>query len=144
MGKKLKVQLVNASPDLVHAFRNFGEDVYRALRDGYAVSIDEIEPQHKSFIYERFQSVRFALSPREFASSPRDTPTWLSMFMRLRNETMANMRCRDAEGLGKPEEGFARAKVSPVAKPSLRAQASPLLPGHRALVAIHAFRGPDR
>jgi hypothetical protein len=43
MGRTLKVHLTNASPNLVHEFRNFGEDVYRALRDDYAVSIDEID-----------------------------------------------------------------------------------------------------
>ena len=39
MAKTLKVQLTAPSPNLVHWFRNFGEDVYRALRDECEVSI---------------------------------------------------------------------------------------------------------
>jgi len=38
------------SPDIVHRFRNFGEDVYRALRDECSVSIDEIDKSTTSFI----------------------------------------------------------------------------------------------
>ena len=49
MGRTLKVDLTNASPDLVHHFRNFGEDVYRALRDDYAVSITEIDTSTREF-----------------------------------------------------------------------------------------------
>jgi len=43
MGRTLKVHLTNANPVLVHEFRNFGEDVYRALRDDYRVSIEKID-----------------------------------------------------------------------------------------------------
>ena len=49
MGRTLKVHLTNASPDLVHEFRNFGEDVYRALRDDCYVSIEEIDASTRQF-----------------------------------------------------------------------------------------------
>lgn len=39
----LKVWLTAPSPNRVHAWRNFGEAVYLALRDEHAVSIDEID-----------------------------------------------------------------------------------------------------
>jgi hypothetical protein len=35
--------------ETVHRFRNFGEDVYRALRDTCAVSIEEIDASTTSF-----------------------------------------------------------------------------------------------
>jgi len=38
------------TPDLVHRFRNFGEDVYRELRDICSVSIEEIDASTNSFI----------------------------------------------------------------------------------------------
>ena len=37
------VELVEPRDDLVHNFRNFGEDVYRALRDRYPINISEID-----------------------------------------------------------------------------------------------------
>jgi hypothetical protein len=49
VGRILKVYLVNANPDLVHSFRNFGEDVYRAFRDDYDVSIEEIDASTREF-----------------------------------------------------------------------------------------------
>jgi hypothetical protein len=49
MGRTLKVHLTNASPDLVPDFRNFGEDVYCALRNDYAVSIEEIDASTREF-----------------------------------------------------------------------------------------------
>jgi len=49
MSRNLRVHHASASPDLVHDFRNFGEDVYRALRDNYAVSIDEIDASTQAF-----------------------------------------------------------------------------------------------
>lgn len=49
MSRTLRVHLTNASPDLVHDFRNFGEDVYRALHDNYAVSIGEIDASTQAF-----------------------------------------------------------------------------------------------
>jgi hypothetical protein len=35
--------------DIVHRFRNFGEDVYRALRDRCSVSIEEVDSSTTSF-----------------------------------------------------------------------------------------------
>lgn len=49
MGRTLKVSLKKAGPDLIHDFRNFGEDVYRELRDGCGVSIDEIDASTSEF-----------------------------------------------------------------------------------------------
>jgi hypothetical protein len=49
MATGLKIQLTAPSPDLVHQFRNFGEDVYRALRDECAVSIQEIDASTSEF-----------------------------------------------------------------------------------------------
>jgi hypothetical protein len=49
MGRTLKIHLTNASPDLIHDFRNFGEDVYRALRDDYTISIAEIDASTREF-----------------------------------------------------------------------------------------------
>jgi hypothetical protein len=49
MSRTLKVHLTNASPDLVHEFRNFGEDVYRVLRDECSVSIEEIDTSTRDF-----------------------------------------------------------------------------------------------
>jgi hypothetical protein len=49
MAKTLKVQLTAPSPNLVHWFRNFGEDVYRALRDECEVSIREIDASTSEF-----------------------------------------------------------------------------------------------
>jgi hypothetical protein len=49
MGKILKVQLTTPSPDLVHQFRNFGEDVYRDLRDECEISIREIDASTTEF-----------------------------------------------------------------------------------------------
>jgi hypothetical protein len=37
------VELVEPSNELIHDFRNFGEDVYRALRDRCPISIGEID-----------------------------------------------------------------------------------------------------
>ena len=49
MSRVLQVNLTNASDDLVHEFRNFGEDVFSALRDDYGVSIDEIDASLSKF-----------------------------------------------------------------------------------------------
>jgi len=38
------------TPDIVHRFRNFGEDVYRALADKCSVDIDEIDAATTSFV----------------------------------------------------------------------------------------------
>lgn len=49
MGRTLRIHLKNATPDLVHEFRNFGEDVYRVFREDYAVSIAEIDSSAHEF-----------------------------------------------------------------------------------------------
>lgn len=49
MAKTLKVQLTTPGPDWVHQFRNFGEDVYRDLRDQCEVSIAEIDASISEF-----------------------------------------------------------------------------------------------
>ena len=49
MGRTLKVQLTAPNPALVHEFRNFGEDVYRELRDDCDVSIEEIDASTSEF-----------------------------------------------------------------------------------------------
>ena len=49
MAGTLKVYLTSPSPDLVHQWRNFGEDVYRALRDECDVSLAEIDASTSEF-----------------------------------------------------------------------------------------------
>jgi len=49
MARTLKVQLTTPNPELVHQWRNFGEDVYRALRDQCDVSIQEIDASTSEF-----------------------------------------------------------------------------------------------
>ena len=53
MARTLKVQLITPNPlsvqGLVANFRNFGEDVYRALRNECDVSIQEIDASISEF-----------------------------------------------------------------------------------------------
>lgn len=49
MARTLKIQLVTPSPDRVFQFQNFGEDVYRALRDECEVSLQEIDAATSEF-----------------------------------------------------------------------------------------------
>ena len=49
MARALKVFLTAPSPNMVHQWRNFGEDVYRELRDECEVSIDEIDASTSEF-----------------------------------------------------------------------------------------------
>jgi hypothetical protein len=49
MAKILKVRLAAPNPDLVHRFRNFGEDVYRDLRNECEVSLQEIDASTTEF-----------------------------------------------------------------------------------------------
>jgi hypothetical protein len=50
MSESLWIQVDEPVTDeLVHNFRNFGEDVYRALRDTCAVSINEIDHSENGF-----------------------------------------------------------------------------------------------
>jgi hypothetical protein len=43
MAKILKIELTMPPEEFLHQFRNFGEDVYRDLKDECAVSLDEID-----------------------------------------------------------------------------------------------------
>ena len=48
--RAIRIQIVDEpTPDIVHRFRNFGEDIYRALRDECSVSIEEIDASTTSF-----------------------------------------------------------------------------------------------
>ena len=50
MGAAIQIQISDEpTSDIVHRFRNFGEDVYRALRDTCSVSIEEIDASTTSF-----------------------------------------------------------------------------------------------
>jgi hypothetical protein len=49
--RALRIAVSDApTPEVVHRFRNFGEDIYRALRDQCSVSIDEIDAAKTSFL----------------------------------------------------------------------------------------------
>lgn len=51
MRAAIKIEISDESTgDVVHRFRNFGEDIYRALRDVCAVSIDEIDRSTTTFV----------------------------------------------------------------------------------------------
>ncbi len=49
MSRTLKISLTAPAPDLVHEFRNFGEELYLALRDECAISIEEIDASTREF-----------------------------------------------------------------------------------------------
>jgi hypothetical protein len=49
MARTLKVYLTAPSPDLVHRWRNFGEDVWSKLRTKCEVSIEEIDASTSEF-----------------------------------------------------------------------------------------------
>lgn len=50
MGAAIQIQISDEpTSDIVHRFRNFGEDVYRSLRDTCSVSIAEIDASTTSF-----------------------------------------------------------------------------------------------
>jgi hypothetical protein len=50
MSANIKIEISDApTSDVVHRFRNFGEDVYRLLRETCAVSIEEIDASTTSF-----------------------------------------------------------------------------------------------
>ena len=51
MGVAIKIQISDEpTSEVVHRFRNFGEDIYRALRDSCNVSIHEIDRATTSFM----------------------------------------------------------------------------------------------
>lgn len=43
MRAAIRIQLNEPGVEVVHRFQNFGEDVYRALRNRCSISIDEID-----------------------------------------------------------------------------------------------------
>jgi hypothetical protein len=50
MSLSLQISISDApTSEVIHRFRNFGEDVYRALHDTCSVSIDEIDASTTSF-----------------------------------------------------------------------------------------------
>jgi hypothetical protein len=51
MSANIKIHIPDpATPDTVHRFRNFGQDIYRALRDSCSVSIEETDRATANFI----------------------------------------------------------------------------------------------
>ena len=53
MFRALRIELAHPNPTLVHEFRNFGEEVYAALRDVYGVSLKEIDASTSEFHVRR-------------------------------------------------------------------------------------------
>jgi phosphate uptake regulator len=50
MRAAIQIQITDEpTSDISHRFRNFGEDVYRSLRDTCSVCIEEIDASTKSF-----------------------------------------------------------------------------------------------
>jgi len=51
MGIAIRIEISDApTPEVIHRFRNFGEDVCRSLRDTCAVSLEEIDAATTSFV----------------------------------------------------------------------------------------------
>ena len=51
MSEAIRIEISDEpTSDIVHRFRNFGEDVYRSLRDTCSVCIEEIDASTTSFI----------------------------------------------------------------------------------------------
>lgn len=51
MSAAIKIEISDElTGDIVHRFRNFGEDIYRELRDTCSVSIDEIDRSTTTFM----------------------------------------------------------------------------------------------
>jgi hypothetical protein len=50
MRAAIRIELNEPGEELVDRFRNFGEDVYRGLRDRCSVDIDEIDRATRSFV----------------------------------------------------------------------------------------------
>jgi hypothetical protein len=71
MERTLKVHLMTPTPELVHEFRNFGEDVYRALRQDCEISLQEIDASTSEFHLRRIPTRHihaFAAKIREIAA----------------------------------------------------------------------------
>lgn len=56
MARTLKIHLTALSPVVVHEWRNFGEDVYRALREECEVSTEEIDASTCEFFVRGIRS----------------------------------------------------------------------------------------
>ena len=79
MSAAIKIRIAGEpTSDIVHRFRNFGEDVYRALRDTCSVSIEEVDASTTSFtvrdIHRRdlgdvTQTIKRELKRHQFDSS---------------------------------------------------------------------------
>jgi hypothetical protein len=53
----LKIKCLRAGdPDVLHRFHNFGEEVYRRLRDSCEIDIDEIDGNSGEFILREVKS----------------------------------------------------------------------------------------
>ena len=51
MTETIRIEISESpTPDLIHRFRNFGEDVYRTLKDRCTLSIKEIDGASTSFV----------------------------------------------------------------------------------------------
>ena len=51
MSAAIKIEISDEpTGDIVHRFRNFGEDIYRELRNTCSVSIDEIDRSTTTFV----------------------------------------------------------------------------------------------
>lgn len=57
MKAAIKIEISDEpTPDVIHRFRNFGEDIYRALRDTCSVSLEEIDRSTTSFLVSDVRS----------------------------------------------------------------------------------------
>jgi hypothetical protein len=98
VSRTLKVQLTNASPDLVHDFRNFGEEVWSALREDYALSIEEIDASTSELTNRATQRRSIAL-----LNAVALSPAWVHFFVR-RN----SMRSRNPDATPRASTGSSR------------------------------------
>lgn len=79
----IKIEISDpVTPDVVHRFRNFGEDIYRALRETCSVDLGEIDASTNSFVVrdicrsdigEVTQTIKRQLKHHGFEASARLT-----------------------------------------------------------------------
>ena len=51
MSRNIKIKIPETvAPEIIYRFRNFGEDIYNALKDSCSVSIEEIDRATDNFI----------------------------------------------------------------------------------------------
>ena len=77
MSITIKIEISDTpTPIIIHRFRNFGEDVYRALRETCLVSIEEIDNAKTDFTVKRIrkrdlgvvtQTIKEELKKHDFA-----------------------------------------------------------------------------